>query len=146
MKLIDEYLKDIEKELKKQKSKIKAEEFGLVVEVKDGVVILEGLDNVTFGELVEFESKVTGYVVDLSEDQVGVVVLGSYLNIRAGSKAIALGISLSIPVSDSIIGRVVDSLGNPLDGKGKIKSDKNELIVKLKKTAKIIDIINDLKV
>ncbi|KKP68432.1 MAG: ATP synthase subunit alpha [Candidatus Roizmanbacteria bacterium GW2011_GWA2_35_19] len=124
MKLIDEYLKEIEKELKKQKSKIKAEEFGLVAEVKDGVVILEGLDNVTFGELVEFESKVTGYVVDLSEDQVGVVVLGNYLNIRAGSKATALGISLSIPVAESLIGRVVDSLGNPLDGKGKIKSDK----------------------
>ncbi len=125
MELIDKYLKDIELELKKQaKTKVKTAEFGTVVEVKDGVVIIEGLDNVTYGELVEFRNKTVGYVVDLTEESVGVIVLGDYLGIGAGDAAKALGITLSTPVSPSIIGRVVNSIGVPIDGKGKIREDK----------------------
>jgi len=131
MKLIDEYLKDIEREIKKQKKSVATTEVGTVEEVKDGVVILEGLDNVSYGELVEFENKVVGYVVDMSEDKVGVIVLGDYLTIGSGSKAQALGITLSIPVSDAVIGRVVDSIGTPLDGKGKYKADKYYPLEKL---------------
>ncbi len=124
MKLIDEYIKDIEKELQKSKKNVKSEEYGTVTEVKDGVVVLEGLDNVGYGELVEFENKVVGYVVDLTEDEVGTIVLGDYLTIKAGSKAKALGLTLSIPVSQEIIGRVVNPIGEPIDGKGKLKEDK----------------------
>jgi len=124
MELIDKYLKEIEKEIGRNKGQIKASEVGVVEEVKDGVAILEGLNNVTFGELVEFENKSQGYVVDLSLDKVGVIVLGDYLSIKSGSQAKALGITLSIPLSENIIGRVVDSVGTPLDGKGKIKVEK----------------------
>ena len=124
MRLLDDYIKDIEKEIKRQKLVVKSEEYGVVVEVKDGVVILEGLNNIAFGELVEFENKAIGYVVDLTEDQVGVIVLGNYLGITAASSAKALGITLSIPVSENLIGRVIDSIGIPLDGKGKIQSSK----------------------
>src|SRR3989344_4039935 len=125
MELIDKYLKEIELELAKQtKAKVKTTEFGTVVEVKDGVVVIEGLDNISYGELVEFKNKTVGYVVDLSEESVGVIILGDYLGIAAGDSAKALGVTLSIPVSSSIIGRVVDSIGEPLDGKGKIKQDK----------------------
>lgn len=131
MKVIDEYIKTIEKELSKSRIKIETEEQGVVSEVKDGVVVLRGLDNVTFGELIEFKNGTVGYVVDLSEDEVGAIILGDYLSIKAGDVAKALSITLSVPVSDDILGRVVDSLGSPLDGNGKIKNDKRYPIEKI---------------
>lgn len=131
MKVIDEYIKTIEKELSKSRVKIETEEQGEVSEVKDGIVILRGLDNVSFGELIEFRNGVVGYVVDLSEDEVGAIVLGDYLSIKAGDVAKALSITLSVPVSDDILGRVVDSLGVPIDGSGKIKIDKRYPIEKV---------------
>ena len=115
MKLIDEYLKKIEKELQSSEKKFKAEEIGIVTEVKDGVVILEGLDEVSYGELIEFEKKKTGFVIDINEFSIGTIILGDYLSIKAGDKAKALGYTLSVPVSDAFLGRVVDTLGNPLD-------------------------------
>lgn len=121
MKLIDEYLKTLEKELQ-NKPKISSEETGIVSQVKDGVVILEGLDQVAYGELIEFKKNLLGYVIDLTEDEVGAIILGDYTDIAAGDKAKALGYTLSIPVSETLLGRVVDSLGLPLDGKAPIKS------------------------
>ena len=120
MKLIDEYLKKIEKELQSSEKKFKAEEIGIVTEVKDGVVILEGLDEVSYGELIEFEKKKTGFVIDINEFSIGTIILGDYLSIKAGDKAKALGYTLSAPVSDAFLGRVVDTLGNPLDSARKI--------------------------
>jgi len=110
MKVIDEYLKTIEKELSKSKIKLKTEEQGIVSEVKDGVVILRGLDNVSFGELIEFRNGVVGYVVDMSEDEVGAIILGNYLSVKSGDVAKALSITLSVPVSQEILNRVVDPL------------------------------------
>lgn len=124
MKVIDEYIKTIEKELTRSKMTLKTEELGIVNEVRDGITILQGLDNVSFGELIEFKENVVGYVVDLTEDEVGAIILGDYLKIRAGDKAKAMSLTLSVPVSDSILGRVVDVLGNPIDGGKKIKTDK----------------------
>jgi len=121
MKLIDEYLKTLEKELK-NKPKISTEEIGIVSQIKDGVVILEGLDRVAYGELIEFRKNVLGYVIDLTEDEVGAIILGDYTSIAAGDRARALGYTLSVPVSETLLGRVVDSLGLPLDGKTVIKS------------------------
>ncbi|MBI3366772.1 F0F1 ATP synthase subunit alpha, partial [Candidatus Roizmanbacteria bacterium] len=80
-------------------------------------------DNVSYGELIEFSKGEIGFVIDLTEDQVGAIVLGNYLSISAGDQAKALGITLSVPVSEAIIGRVVDALGNPIDGQKKIKSE-----------------------
>ncbi len=121
MKLIDEYLKTLEKELQ-NKPKIETVETGIVSQVKDGVVILEGLDQVAYGELIEFKKNLLGYVIDLTEDEVGAIILGDYTGIAAGDKAKALGYTLSVPVSEALLGRVVDSLGSPLDGKTPIKS------------------------
>jgi F-type H+-transporting ATPase subunit alpha len=120
MKLIDEYLKTLEKELQ-NKPKIETVETGIVSQVKDGVVILEGLDQVAYGELIEFKKNLLGYVIDLTEDEVGAIILGDYTGIAAGDKAKALGYTLSVPVSEELLGRVVDSLGSPLDGKTAIK-------------------------
>ena len=124
MAIIDRYIKEIEREIKKEKITIKTVNFGLVEQVKDGVVILNGLDNVAYGELIEFENGVLAYVVDLTEDKVGAIILGDYLKIKENDKAFALGKILSIPVSSKLLGRVVDPLVNPLDGKEKIKEEK----------------------
>jgi len=124
MAIIDKYIKEIEREIKKEKITIKTVNFGLVEQVKDGVVILNGLDNVAYGELIEFENGVLAYVVDLTEDKVGAIILGDYLKIKENDKAFALGKILSIPVSSRLLGRVVDPLVNPLDGKEKIKEEK----------------------
>ena len=109
------------KEEKKEKKLVY--EVGYVKEVKDGVVILSGLEAVSYGELIEFENGVLAYVVDLTKEEVGAIVLGDYLKIKENDKAFALGKILSIPVSLKLLGRVVDPLVNPLDGKEKIKEE-----------------------
>ena len=123
MKLVDQYLKAIEKDLRLSKLQVNTEEVGAVSEVKDGVVIINGLDNVSYGELIEFESGVQGYVIELNEDEIGVIVLGNYLQIKAQEEVKALGKTLSIPVGNNLIGRVIDPLGNPLDSKDRVKTD-----------------------
>jgi len=124
MTIIDKYITEIEKTIKKEKINFNTFNFGLVEQVKDGVVVLSGLDNVGYGELIEFENGVLAYVVDLTEDEVGAILLGDYLKIKEKDKAFALGQVLSIPVSSKLLGRVVDPLVNPLDGKEKIKQEK----------------------
>jgi len=109
--------------IKKQK-KVSAFEVGYVSQVKDGVVILSGLNNVSYGELIEFENGIQAYVIDLTEDEVGAIVLGDYLKIKLGDRAVALGKILSIPVSEKLLGRVVNPLVSPLDEKGEILADK----------------------
>jgi F-type H+-transporting ATPase subunit alpha len=109
------------KEEKKEKKLVY--EVGYVKEVKDGVVILSGLEAISYGELIEFENGVLAYVVDLTKEEVGAIVLGDYLKIKENDKAFALGKILSIPVSSKLLGRVVDPLVNPLDGKEKIKEE-----------------------
>ncbi len=134
MKLIDEYLQDIERDLKKSAITINTEEIGLVDEVRDGVALVTGLDNVTFGEVVQFASGVKGYVIDLLEDKVGVVVLGDYLHIKSSEQVKALGYTLSVPVSEEILGRVVDPLCNPQDNLPAIKADKMYPVEKIAPT------------
>lgn len=124
MKVLDEYLKEIEKDLKLSKKSFQAEEVGTVFDIKDGVVLLNGLSNVSYGELIEFPTGVRGLVIDLTEEYVGSVVLGDYLGIKEGDLAKATRVNLSIPVGEELLGRVVDPLGVPLDGKSKIKTKK----------------------
>lgn len=125
MKALDQYIKEIEKELSSQnKPKIKSQEVGYVTEVKDGIVSLEGLDNVSYNEIIEFESGVKGLVIDLKEDIVGAIVIGDYLGIKSGEIAKGTGLTFMIPVSDYILGRVVNPLAEPLDSGNKIKKDK----------------------
>ena len=123
MKQFDQYIKEIEKELDNRKGiSVETQEIGTVVEVKDGVVTLSGLDNIGYGDIIEFENNEKALVIDLLEDMVGAIVLGNYLGITAGHKAKGTGITLSIPVEDKILGRVVDPLMRALDGGADIKS------------------------
>lgn len=122
MKILDDYLKQIEKELSTNKLSATSQEVGVVREVRDGVVIIDGLVDATYGEILSFESGVEGFIIDLLEDQVGAIVLGDYEKISFGSLVKATGKTLSIPVSDKLLGRVVDPLGYPLDAGAKLKS------------------------
>lgn len=131
MKVIDQSLKEIEEQVKKFDSKTNAEEIGWAVEVRDQVAILKGLSNVSYGEILEFDSGVEAMVVDLGEDKVGAMILGSNLLIKSGSVAKATGRILEVPVSDELLGRVIDPLAKPQDGGKKIDSKKRNPVEKI---------------
>ncbi|NTU72987.1 F0F1 ATP synthase subunit alpha, partial [Candidatus Roizmanbacteria bacterium] len=123
MKDVDTYVQEIEQDVKQYKAQANQEEIGWVTQVKDGVITLRGLDSVSYGELIQFETGVEAMVIELMEAEVGAIVLGDYLKLRAGDVARATGRTLSIPVSDEILGRVVDPLNHVLDGGAAIKSE-----------------------
>lgn len=125
MKVFDQYIKELELEITQRRGTPgKSEEIGYVEEVKDGVAIISGLDNVAYGEIVSFESGIKGTVIDLLEEMVGVIVLGDYLLIRSGEVVKATGDILSIPVANDVIGRVINPLGETLDTGASIKAEK----------------------
>ena len=96
---------------------------GIIVSVSDGIVRIHGMGDVMYGELIEFESGVLGLALNLEQDSVGAVVLGDYLGLIEGQKAVCTGRILEVPVGEELLGRVVDALGNPIDGKGEIKTN-----------------------
>jgi F-type H+-transporting ATPase subunit alpha len=110
----------IQAEIEKYTDTIRVEEVGTVLEVGDGIARVYGLSNVMAGEMVQFPSGVIGMAFNLEESSVGVTILGDYLGINEGDEVKALGKLLSVPVGEALIGRVVDPLGNPIDGKGPI--------------------------
>lgn len=101
---------------------LSSQSVGTVRAVYDGIVIAEGLGEVKAAELVEFSNGVRGVTLNLEPDSVGVVVMGDYTTIEEGSEVRATGLIASVPVGDALIGRVVDALGNPIDGKGTINT------------------------
>ncbi|HNQ30932.1 MAG TPA: F0F1 ATP synthase subunit alpha [Candidatus Woesebacteria bacterium] len=122
--LINQYIKEFEKELHEQSLRTEGiMEVGNVEEVKDGVISARGLDNASYGELVTFETGTQGMIVDMTETNVGIIVLGSYENITAGSRITATGKTLSIEVGEALLGRVVDALAIPEDGQEKPKAE-----------------------
>lgn len=131
---LDTYLKQMEEKLTAAPLKATPMELGYVEEVRDGVVIARGLDQVTFGEVVEFQNGVKGYTIDLTEDRVGIIVLGDYLGIAANDQVRSLGYTLSVPVSEGLLGRVVDPLCVPQDGQSPVKSDKTYPVEKIAPT------------
>lgn len=122
--LINQFIKDFEKELTREKiSSTGALEVGVVEEVKDGVITGSGLDNVSYGELVTFSNNEMGMVTDLTESMVGIIVLGDYEGIEAGTRITATGKTLSVGVSESLLGRVVDPLAIAVDGTSPLHFD-----------------------
>ena len=103
-------------------------EVGTVLEVGDGIARVFGLDNVQAGELVEFPGSITGMTLNLQEDNVGVVIFGSDRSIKEGDEVKRTERIAEIPVGEGLLGRVVDPLGNPIDGKGPIESSDTRLI------------------
>ncbi|WP_292654429.1 F0F1 ATP synthase subunit alpha [Nitratifractor sp.] len=103
-------------------------EVGKVIGIGDGIARVYGLSNVMAGEMVQFENGTKGQVLNLEEASVGVVVLGEYADIREGMSVKRLGTLLEIPVGDGLIGRVVNPLGEPLDGKGPIEASEKRFV------------------
>ena len=114
----DEIASVIQAEIEHYQSQIDVREVGRVLEVGDGIARVYGLSGVMAGEMVEFPSGTIGLAFNLEENSVGVIILGDYLQINEGDEVKSTGKLLSVPVGEAVIGRVVDPLGNPLDGKG----------------------------
>jgi F-type H+-transporting ATPase subunit alpha len=113
-------LEEIEKQIEKTKFATGAKNVGEVVEIGDGVARVSGLSNVSASELVSFPHAISGLAMNLEEDSVGTVIFGDWTKIKAGDPCQTTGKILEVPVGDNFIGRIVDALGNPLDGRGKI--------------------------
>ena len=116
----DEIASVIQAEIENYQSQIDVREVGRVLEVGDGIARVYGLSGVMAGEMVEFPGGTTGLAFNLEENSVGVIILGDYLAITEGDEVKSTGKLLSVPVGDAVIGRVLDPLGNPLDGKGPV--------------------------
>jgi len=117
----------LKKQLAGLEDNLKLEEVGKVLQVSDGVARIYGLDNVQSNELIEFENGMMGVVLNLEEDNVGAVLFGSSEKIKEGFSVKRTGRIASIKVGEGLMGRVIDTLGNPIDGKGPIKGDLYEL-------------------
>ena len=109
------------KQLEGYESESSLNEIGTVLEVGDGIARVFGLSDAQYGELVSFDGGLEGMVLNLEEDHVGIVLLGSSNRVKEGDSVKRTGRISSIKVGENIIGRVVDTLGNPIDGKGEIK-------------------------
>jgi F-type H+-transporting ATPase subunit alpha len=113
-------LQELEQEIANVATSVNKSNVGIVREVGDGVAKVEGLSDVMLNEMIEFHSGVTGIALNLEEGEVGVVLLGSYNAIKEGDQCNTTGKLLSVPVGRAVLGRVVNALGAPIDGKGDI--------------------------
>jgi F-type H+-transporting ATPase subunit alpha len=104
---------------------------GTVVSLSDGIALIHGLSDVMSGEMIEFPGEIYGLALNLEEDSVGSVILGDYKKITEGDKVKCTGKILEVPVGDKLLGRVVDSLGSPIDGKGPVEAESYEQIEKV---------------
>ncbi len=119
----DEITQLIRQQIENYESKIAVDEVGTVITLGDGIARVHGLDKVMAGELLEFPHNVAGIAMNLEEDQVGVVLLGEYTEISEGDEVKRTGRIMSVPVGEALVGRVVNSLGQPIDDKGPIATD-----------------------
>src|SRR6201982_590464 len=120
----DEITKLIREQIENYESSISVDETGTVITLGDGIARVYGLDKVMAGELLQFPHGVAGIAMNLEEDQVGVVLLGEFTEIKEGDEVKRTGRIMSVPVGDNMVGRVVNSLGQPIDDKGPISTDK----------------------
>ena len=114
----------IKEQIKRYAAQLEVADVGTVIQVADGIARIHGLDNAMQGELLEFPGEVYGMVLNLEEDNVGAVLLGAQKNINEGDTVKTTGRVVEVPVGDAMLGRVVNALGQPIDGKGPIETDK----------------------
>ena len=113
-----EVLAEYEEKVKNYTPKIHQYQLGRVMQISDGICWMDGLADIMYGEVVEFECGERGMVLDIQPDRIGCVIFGEYENIESGSKVRRVGRIASVPVGENLLGRVVDAVGNPVDGKG----------------------------
>jgi F-type H+/Na+-transporting ATPase subunit alpha len=127
----DEITELLKEQIANYDSKVRVDEVGTIISLGDGIARIHGLDKVMAGELVEFPHGVAGLAMSLEEDQVGSVIMGEYSELREGDQVRRTGKILSVPVGDALIGRVVNSLGQPIDDKGPIETSETLPIERL---------------
>jgi F-type H+-transporting ATPase subunit alpha len=120
----DEITELLRQQIENFEQRIQVDEVGTVISLGDGIARVHGLDKVMAGELIEFPHNIAGLAMNLDEDQVGAVLLGDYTEIREGDTVKRTGRIMSVPVGEAMIGRVVNALGQPIDDKGPINTDK----------------------
>ena len=118
----------IKEQIKQYSTKFEVADTGTVIQVADGITRIHGLAKAMEGELLEFPNEIYGMVLNLEEDNVGAVLLGDHKNINEGDIVKTTGRVVEVPVGDEMLGRVVNSLGQPIDGKGPIKTTKTRPI------------------
>ena len=118
----------IKEQIKRYSAELEVSEVGTVIQVADGIARIHGLEKAMQGELLEFPGEVYGMVLNLEEDSVGAVLLGDSRNISEGDTVKTTGRVVEVPVGDALTGRVVNALGQPIDGKGPINTDKTRQI------------------
>jgi len=128
---MNKLIEELKKELSTVEPSISERNVGRITEIGDGVARAEGLSDASYNELVKLPNEQTGLVLSLEEDSVGIIVFGDYKSLREGDEVATTGKILSIGVGEALIGRVVDPLGNPLDGKGPIKTNTTYPIEKI---------------
>src|SRR5438874_6423221 len=125
----DEIVSVLQREIEQYRTQLETREVGRVLEVGDGIARVYGLGGVQAGEMVEFtRTGVRGLAFNLEENAVGIIILGEFTEIEEGDEVKTTGELLRVPVGDALLGRVVDPLGNPIDGKGPIISDHSRLV------------------
>src|SRR5271154_759264 len=120
----DEITQLLKEQIENYDAKIRVDEVGTIISLGDGIARLHGLDKVMAGELLEFPHGVAGLAMNLDEDQVGAVLMGDYTELKEGDTVKRTGKIMSVPVGEAMIGRVVNALGQPIDDKGPINTDK----------------------
>ena len=116
-------LRDIEAQIAGAKAAITRQNIGIIREIGDGVARVEGLGDVMLNEMLDLGQGVTGLALNLDETEVGVIILGDYTRLEEGGEVRGTGKLLQVPVGKGLLGRVVNTLGEPLDGKGPVVSD-----------------------
>ena len=114
----------IKERIKNYDTQIHSDDVGYVISVGDGIAMVQGIDQAMSSELLEFPNGVMGMVQNLEEDHIGVVLLGSDILVKEGDEVKRTGRIVEVPVGDALLGRVVNALGQPIDNKGEIKTDK----------------------
>jgi F-type H+-transporting ATPase subunit alpha len=124
-------LQDIEAQISGAKTAVARQNVGIVREIGDGVAKIEGLTDAMLNEMLDFGNGIIGLALNLEETEVGAIILGDYTSIREGQEVKTTGRLLEVPVGKGLLGRVVDTLGRPVDGKGPIKSEKSYPVEKI---------------
>src|SRR2546423_9210831 len=116
-------LQEIEAQITGVKTSVNRQNVGVVREIGDGVAKIEGLTDVMLNEMIDFGNGIVGLALNLEETEVGAIILGDYTHVKEGDEVRTTGKLLQVPVGKAMLGRVVNSLGVPVDGKGPIKAE-----------------------
>jgi F-type H+-transporting ATPase subunit alpha len=131
MSNINEFTSFLKAKISSYKKDVNFTEEGKVISINDGVAIVSGLENAMLNEIVKFENGTSGIILNLETSSVGIILLGEYANIKENSPVKRTKTVASVPVGDSLLGRVIDPLGNPLDDKKNIKTTKHMPVEKI---------------